>query len=69
LTSQEELLLSFSEEKSEESTELDMKKNFFYVINPDQKIIDCASIYSFMHEDNIHSRLIAKILKDHDERN
>ena len=60
---------TFSSGRSMDSMPLDMKKNFFYVINPDRKIIDCASIYSFMHEDNIHQRLVAKILKDVDDRN
>jgi hypothetical protein len=69
LSDQEQLMLSFSGEQSEDSIDLDLKKNFFYVINPDQKIIDCASIYSFLHEDNIHSRIVSKILKDADERN
>jgi Zn-finger protein len=48
--------------------DLDMKKNFFYVINPDGQIIDCAKIYSFLHENNIYQRIMAKILKNVDER-
>jgi hypothetical protein len=56
-------------DEEEEEIELDLKKNFFYVVNPDGRIIDCAKIYSFMHEDNIYQRLIAKTLKDVDERN
>ena len=73
LSDQESLLLSFAEgeeapEKAEEeSIDLDIKKNFFYVINPQGKIIDCAKIYSFMHEDNVYQRIVAKILKDIDE--
>jgi len=47
---------------------LDLKKNFFYVINPEGKIIDCAQIYSFSHEDNIYQRIIAKTLKNVDDR-
>ena len=73
LTEQESLILSFDESQAvgddEEVIDLDMKKNFFYIINPDGKIIDCAKIYSFMHEDNIYQRIIARILKDVDERN
>lgn len=64
-------MTSFSEDRDldEESTELDLQKNFFYVINPDHRIIDTASIYSFLHEDNVHQRIIAKVLRDVDERN
>lgn len=47
-------MTSFGEDRDPESTELDLKKNHFYVINPEQRIIDMASIYSFLHEDNIH---------------
>ena len=46
-----------------------MKKNFFYVINTKGKIIDCAEIYSFLHEDNIYQRIVAKILRDVDDNN
>ena len=53
LTEEESLILAFRE-KDEELFELDLKKNFFYVLNPEGKIIDCAKIYSFMHEDNIY---------------
>lgn len=53
LTDKESLQQSF-EERNEEAIEMDMKKNFFYVINPEGKIIDCAKIYSFMHEENIY---------------
>ena len=51
---EEESLLEAFNEKDDELHELDMKKNFFYVLNPEGKIIDCAKIYSFMHEDNIY---------------
>jgi len=59
LTDQESLMHSFSDESSGEESEadtidLDLKKNFFYVINPDGQIIDCAKIYSFLHENNIY---------------
>lgn len=60
LSEQESLMLSFDESEmgggddDSEVIDLDMKKNFFYIINPDGKIIDCAKIYSFMHEDNIY---------------
>lgn len=72
LTDQEQLLRTFSEEQpaaqADNTIDLEFKRNFFYVVNPDGKIIDCAKIYSFMHEDNIHQRIIAKTLKDVDER-
>ncbi len=68
LTEEESLLEAFKE-SDDELHELDLKKNFFYVLNPEGKIIDCAKIYSFMHEDNIYQRIIAKILKDIDELN
>jgi hypothetical protein len=49
LTDEESMLLNFSNERtsasSEECIDLDIKKKFFYVISPDQKIIDLASIY------------------------
>lgn len=47
---------------------MELKKNFFYVINPEGKIIDCAKIYSFLHEQNIYKRITAKIAKDIDDR-
>lgn len=43
-----------SGDDNKEYIDLDLKKNFFYVIDPDGKIIDCAKIYSFLHEDNIY---------------
>ena len=52
LTDQEQLVGSFSTD--EDLTPLELKKNFFYVINPEGKIVDCAEIYSFMHEDNLY---------------
>ena len=45
-----------------------MKKGFYYVINPEGRIIDTAKIYSFMHEDNIYKRITSKISKDVDDR-
>ena len=45
-----------------------MKKNFYYVINSEGKIIDCAKIYSFLHEENIYKRIVARISKDVDQR-
>lgn len=45
-----------------------MKKGFFYVISPDGEAIDCARIYSFLHEDNIYQRVVAKISQDIDQR-
>jgi hypothetical protein len=48
--------------------DLEAKKNFYYVINPDGKMIDCAKIYSFLHEDNIYKRIMARIAKDVDDR-
>lgn len=71
LTDQEKLLSTFGDENSlqnsEETIDLEMKKNFFYVINPKGKIVDCAEIYSFLHEDNMYQRIVAKILRDVDE--
>lgn len=50
----------------EDEIELELKKNFFYVLNPDGKVIDCAKIYSFLHENNIYQRIIAKVAQDMD---
>jgi len=55
-------------EDEQPEAELEIKKNFFYVINPEGKIIDCAKIYSFLHEENIFKRITAKVSKDIDER-
>jgi hypothetical protein len=38
-----------------------MKKGFYYVVNPEGKVIDCAKIYSFLHEDNIFQRIMARV--------
>jgi len=65
LTDQESLLRTFgtdtsstdsdaAAEQSDEPIELDLKTKFFYVVNPEGRIIDCAKIYSFLHEDNIY---------------
>jgi hypothetical protein len=48
--------------------ELDLKKNFFYVVNPESEIINCAKIYSFLHEQNIYRRFVARVIKDADDR-
>ena len=45
-----------------------MQKGYFYVINPEGKVVDTAKIYSFLHETNIHKRIIAKIAKNVDDR-
>ena len=63
---------SFGEDGQKDSdyalVDLDLKKNFFYVVNPEGRIIDCAKIYSFLHEENIFRRITAKISKDIDFR-
>ena len=51
-----------------DAIELELKKGFYYVVNPQGKIIDCARIYSFLHEDNIYQRIIARISQDVDIR-
>ena len=66
MTEEEQIARTF--EESDEDIELKFEKNHFYVMNPDGKIIDVAKIYSFMHEDNIYQRIVAKTLKDVDER-
>ena len=60
------MLRDFS--RPDDVIDLEVKKSFFYVINPEGKIIDCAKIYSFLHEDNIFKRITAKISKDIDDR-
>ncbi len=45
-----------------------MKKNFYYVISPDGEVVDCAKIYSFLHEDNIYKRIIARVNKHVDSK-
>ena len=59
---------SEGKEEEEEVVDLEMKKNFYYVINSEGRIIDCAKIYSFLHEDNIYKRITSRINKDVDER-
>jgi hypothetical protein len=60
LTDEESLLNSFSDDDDSSSLsendkiDLELKKNFFYVVNPDGEIIDCAKIYTFLHENNIY---------------
>lgn len=61
-------LFEMQDESSEDIIYLEMKKNFFYVISPDGRVIDCAKIYSFLHENNIYQRIIAKIAQDLDQR-
>ncbi len=70
LSEQEKLLRAFGpgDSSEEERMNLDLKKNFFYVLNPEGKIVDCAKIYSFLHEENIFKRITAKISKDIDDR-
>jgi hypothetical protein len=68
LTDQEKLMRTFGKDRDEESIELELKKNFFYVINPEGEVIDCAKIYSFLHEENIFKRITAKVSKDIDDR-
>lgn len=71
LSDQERLMRAFAPGASkdqDEIIELDLKKNFFYVVNPEGRIIDCAKIYSFLHEENIFKRITAKISKDIDDR-
>ena len=45
LTDTEKLQRAFDTHDGE--MELELKKGFFYVINPDNRIIDCAKIYTF----------------------
>jgi len=54
LTEQEALQRSFEKPKRDGVIELPMKKGFYYVVNPEGMVIDCARIYSFLHEDNIY---------------
>ena len=51
-----------------ETIDLDLKKSFYHVINPDGEITDCAKIYSFLHEENIFKRIQARVCKDADIR-
>mmetsp|Transcript_29003 Transcript_29003/g.38656 ORF Transcript_29003/g.38656 Transcript_29003/m.38656 type:complete len:94 (-) Transcript_29003:34-315(-) len=83
LTDEEQLLQTFgdgsqtSDKKDAEGQEegeedkvmdLEMKKNFYYVISPAGEIVDCAKIYSFLHEDNIFKRITARICKHVDSK-
>jgi hypothetical protein len=68
LTKEEQLLKSIMDQLEDDEIELELKKNFFYVINPEGKVIDCAKIYSFLHENNIYQRIIAKVAQDMDQR-
>ena len=79
LTDEESLLRTFGdgtevkEEKVEEEKkdgeeekaeiDLDMKKKFYYVLSPNCEVVDCAKIYSFLHENNIFRRVTAKVSK------
>ena len=45
-----------------------MKKNFYYVIGPSTEVVDCAKIYSFLHEDNIFKRITARVAKHADSK-
>ena len=56
------------EEKEDEIVDLDLKKNFYYVIGPQSEVVDCAKIYSFLHEDNIFQRIIARVNKHGDSK-
>lgn len=55
-------------EGEKDTIDLEMKKNFFYVISPDSEVVDCAKIYSFLHEDNIYKRIIARVNKHVDSK-
>lgn len=74
LTDSELLLSTFGEDApaeefdGEAAIELEPKRNFFYLINPGGQMIDCAKIYSFLHEKNIYKRIVAKVSKDVDDR-
>lgn len=59
LTDSEQLVRSFDQQSG--VVQLEMKKGFYYVVNPDGKVIDCAKIYSFLHEDNIYQRIMARV--------
>ena len=48
--------------------DLDIKKNFYYVVAPGGEVVDCAKIYSFLHEDNIFKRVTARVAKHVDSR-
>ena len=56
------------DEEADKTVDLEMKKNFYYVISPDGEVVDCAKIYSFLHEDNIYKRIIARVNKHVDSK-
>lgn len=56
------------EDKKDEDIDLDLKKNFYYVIGPESEVVDCAKIYSFLHEDNIFKRITARVSKHVDSK-
>ena len=74
LTDEESLLRTFgyseqsnkTETEDDKTVDLDIKKNFYYVIGPEGEIVDCAKIYSFLHEDNIYKRITARVCKHAD---
>ena len=48
MSATERLVQSFEvDEGTKEGKELEIKKNFYYVLDPESKVIDCAKIYSF----------------------
>ena len=57
-----------AEDEESAAIDLDLKKSFYYVINPDCEVTDCAEIYSFLHEENVFKRIIARVCKDADIR-
>merc|ERR1719362_2365608 len=56
------------EEEDNKVIDLQMKKNFYYVISPAGEVVDCAKIYSFLHEDNIFKRITARVCKHVDSK-
>jgi hypothetical protein len=54
MTKEESLVRTFDKPLNEDTVNLEMKKGFYYLVNPDGTVIDCAKIYSFLHEDNIY---------------
>ena len=55
-------------EEEDKVIDLDMKRNFYYVIGPNSEVVDCAKIYSFLHEDNIFKRITARVSKHVDSK-
>lgn len=47
---------------------LELKKGFFYIMDNEMKIIDCANIYSYNHENDILQRMTAKMNMDFEEK-